>query len=80
MRGVHEADDAVVHVAGQVGGEEGGAVARAELRPAPERAARPAHAFAAARAGNEDPGVAVALFAGKGGGVDAGGVEVVAGR
>src|ERR1700761_6534419 len=86
VRGIHEADDAVVHVAGQVGGEGCAAEAGAEFGQFGR--GRLLDLFSAAGSGthtsgsgfgNVDPGIAVALFAGERGGVDVGGVGGVGG-
>src|SRR5208282_3769287 len=55
--GVHEPDDAVIDVAGQVGGEEGGAVAGAEFGEFRHRSTIGGFRSAAgAGGGDEDPG------------------------
>ena len=80
VRGVHEADDAVVDVAGEIGGEVRGAEAFREFW---ERGdgweLRDVFGVDAARAGSGDvdPGVAVALGDGEGVGEDLCGLEGV---
>ena len=73
--GVHEANDAVIDVAGEIGGEVGGAVFFAEFGERGQL--RCFDLFAGSRAGDVDPRVAVLFHAGIGGCIDACGVEFV---
>src|SRR5258708_32858897 len=75
MRGIHQADDAVVDGARQVGGEIGEFVMVAEFRNLGGRSGR-GRGLRESSAGwagirNEDPNEVVALFAGIAAGVDA---------
>src|SRR5271166_2275290 len=76
---VHEADDAVVDVAGQVGGEMRTAGTGAELGDFGRRGLLAGTGASGAGLGDVDPGVSVTLFAGKSGGIDLRGIECVAG-
>jgi len=75
VRGVHQADDAVIYGTRQVGGEIGEIVMLAEFRNlgGGSRRGRGLRESGAGRAGigNEDPEEVVALFAGIAAGVDA---------
>lgn len=78
VRGVHEADDAVVDVAGEVGGEVRGAEAGAEFGELGDGGELGGVGDAAGAGGwDVDPGVAVALGDGEGVGEDFCGSEVV---
>src|SRR6266446_3544417 len=75
VRGMHQADDAVVDGAGQVGGEIGEFVVLAEFRNlrggSGSGCGLRESSAGWAKVGNEDPDEIVALFAGIAAGVDA---------
>ena len=78
VRWIHQTDDAVIDIAGQVGSEMGGAEARAELGEIRYRTGlRTRRNLPGARTWNEDPRVSIALFAGKSSRIDAGGIKMV---
>ena len=77
MSRVHQADDAVIDVAGQVGGEMRAAEARSELGDFGRRRLLAGTDASGAGLRDVDPGVSVALFAGEGRGVNLGGFERV---
>src|SRR3984885_16101254 len=74
---IHQPDNAVVHVAGQIGGEMRGTAFVTETRQQWWRRQVFGAQAAAACIRDVDPGVAVALHAGIGRGVDAGWIERV---
>src|ERR1700739_3120630 len=78
VRRIHEADDAMIHIAWQVGGKVSGAEARTEFDEVGDGPSLCCLTFSTG-AGTSDihPGVTVALITGEGGRIDAGGVEVV---
>ena len=83
VRGVHEADDAVVDVAGEIGGEVRGAEVLGEFWEGRGWVGVGRHCLggdaAGAGCGDVDPGVAVALGDGEGVGEDLCGLEGVVG-